>query len=111
MKVFLNGKFVEPRKAKISVLEQGYQYGYGVYDTLRTYHGKISNIDAHLKRLFDSARKVHLEMPLSKAKIRNAVDTLIKVNKITDQRIKIMVAKGIKKPTVSIIFSDLGAYK
>src|SRR3989344_1255711 len=110
MKVFLNGKFVEPRKAKISVLEQGYQYGYGVYDTLRTYHGKISNIDAHLKRLFDSARKVHLEIPLSKSDIRNAVDAVIKVNKIKDKKIKIMVAKGLQKPTVSIIFSGLDAY-
>jgi len=111
MKIFLNNKFVEANKAKVSVLEQGYQYGYGVYDTLRTYNGEISNIDAHLKRLFDSARKINLEMPLSREEIKDAVDKLIEINNIKNNKIKIMVAKGIEKPTVSIVFSDMNKYK
>jgi branched-chain amino acid aminotransferase len=111
MKIFLNNKFVKASKAKISILEQGYQYGYGVFDTLRTYNGKISNIDAHLKRLYNSAKKINLEIPLSKKEIKNDVNKLIKKNDIKNKKIKIMVAKGIKKSTISIVFSNMNKYE
>jgi len=110
MKIFLNNKFVDAKGAKVGVLDYGYQYGYGVFDTLRTYDGKISNIDAHLKRLFKSAKKVGIKVPISKSDIKRNIEKLIKINKIKNKKIKIMVSKGVKENTISIVYSDMKKY-
>ena len=51
-KIWINGKFVDPDKAKVSVFDRGFMYGDGVFETMRAYAGKVFKLDRHLDRIF-----------------------------------------------------------
>jgi branched-chain amino acid aminotransferase len=62
--ISINGKFVTPRSAKISVLDHGFLFGDSIYEVVRTVNGKLFAADRHLKRLHGSADA--LDMPLQR---------------------------------------------
>ena len=66
---YINGAFVPKEEAKISVYDHGYLYGDGVFEGIRAYNGRIFRLDRHLDRLYDSARYLMLEIPLSKHRV------------------------------------------
>ena len=51
MFVCINGKFLLQNNAVVSAFDNGFLYGDGVYETMRTYQGVIFELDIHLKRL------------------------------------------------------------
>ena len=63
--VYINGLFTPLRNAKISILDRGFCYGDGLFETLRASNGQIFYIEQHIDRLFDSLQKVLIELPLS----------------------------------------------
>ncbi|MBX3459284.1 MAG: aminotransferase class IV [Planctomycetes bacterium] len=63
--ISINGEFIPPDKASISVLDHGFLFGDSVYEVVRTVHGKLFAADRHLRRLHASAAA--LAMPLQRA--------------------------------------------
>ena len=63
LKIWIDGKFYDREDAKISVYDHGLLYGDGVFEGIRVYRGRIFECDAHLRRLFDSARAIRLTPP------------------------------------------------
>jgi D-amino acid aminotransferase len=55
---WLNGKFVDVAKARISPLDRGFLFGEGLFETWRTYRGRPYAIADHLERMAGSARKI-----------------------------------------------------
>lgn len=94
MKVFLNGKFVVARKAKISVFDHGFLYGDGVYETLRTYGGKVWQIPLHLRRLQKSAAMIGIRLPWSLSQLRDWILLTVKKNGFRESRIRLTVTRG-----------------
>jgi branched-chain amino acid aminotransferase len=115
MFVFLNGKFVKEDEACVSVFDHGFMFGDGVYETLRTYGGKVSQLEDHLKRLKKSADFLGLKCSLSLVGVRGAILKLVKMNGFGEARIRIMITRGqngmdfssCKKPTVVIAAWEL----
>ena len=64
MWIFLNDRFVPREEARISVFDHGFLYGDGVYETLRSYDGRIFMLQQHLERLQRSAASVGLDIPI-----------------------------------------------
>lgn len=60
---FVNGRFSPLAEATVSVEDRGFQFGDGIYEVIRTYHGKPFHLDAHLARLERSARAIELPLP------------------------------------------------
>lgn len=60
--VLMDGEPVDADRASISVLDVGFQRGYGCFEALRVYQGKAFRQEAHLDRLARSAAKLHLPM-------------------------------------------------
>ena len=48
-KVYINGAMVAKEDAVISVYDHGLLYGYGVFEGLRSYAGKVFRIEAHIE--------------------------------------------------------------
>ena len=48
MFVCINGKFLLQNNAVVSAFDNGFLYGDGVYETMRTYQGVIFELDIHL---------------------------------------------------------------
>ncbi|MBW9223006.1 branched-chain-amino-acid transaminase [Methanothermococcus sp. SCGC AD-155-E23] len=95
MKVYLNGKFVEKEEAKISVYDHGLLYGDGVFEGIRAYDGVIFKLKEHIDRLYDSAKSILLEIPLSKEEMEEVVVETVRVNKLRDAYIRLVVTRGI----------------
>lgn len=75
--VNVNGQITDAAHAAISVLDHGFLYGEGVYETLRTYNGEPFLFERHMKRLRDSAGMIVLGVPFSDAEfLKRCLDTM-----------------------------------
>jgi len=120
VKVYLNGKFVEQRQAVVSVFDHGLLYGDGVFEGIRAYNGLIFKLREHVDRLFESAHTIMLKMPMSKPALVDVVKQSVRVNKLRDAYIRLVVTRGVgdlgldprkcKAPTVFVIADKIELY-
>lgn len=92
--VFLNGLFIPLASARVSVLDRGFSYGDGLFETMRSYEGKIFRLDAHLRRLYQSLDLIYLSVPMTVGEMKSAVrETLIR-NRHSDSMIRLTISRG-----------------
>jgi branched-chain amino acid aminotransferase len=94
LKVSINGKLFDKEDAKISVYDHGLLYGDGVFEGLRSYGGRVFRLEAHLQRLWDSAKAIWLEIPITREAMAQAVAETLRANKIEDGYIRLVVTRG-----------------
>ncbi|MBV9123239.1 MAG: branched-chain-amino-acid transaminase [Planctomycetes bacterium] len=119
-KVYINGKLFDKAEARISVYDHGLLYGDGVFEGIRIYEGKVFRLREHIDRLYESARHIYLEIPLSKDKMAEAITSTVQANARRDGYIRVVVTRGagylgldIRKttdPQVIIIVDDISLY-
>ncbi len=120
MKVWLNGEILEKDEAKISVYDHGTLYGDGVFEGIRIYNGRIFQSEAHLDRLFTSARYIRLSIPYSKQELHEATLEAMRADNRTDGYVRLVVTRGAGTlglspfrcpvPNVFIIVDDIAMY-
>ena len=94
-KIYINGKLYDKEDAKISVYDHGLLYGDGVFEGMRSYGGKVFRLDEHLDRLWDSAKAIWLEIPMTREADGQGRSTRrCKVNGIKDGYIRLVVTRG-----------------
>ena len=71
MKIFLDGKLVDKKDAKVSVFDHGFLYGDGVFEGIRSYGCLIFKLKEHIDRLYESAHSITLKVPMTKKQIEN----------------------------------------
>jgi D-alanine transaminase len=92
---FLNGRFMPLAQALVSVEDRGFQFGDGVYEVVRTYHGVPFQLDAHLARLERSAKAIGLAMPYQAKDWRGFVAEGLKQGGYEDSKVYIQVTRGV----------------
>jgi branched-chain amino acid aminotransferase len=120
LRIWIDGALVDKSQAKLSVYDHGLLYGDGVFEGLRVYNGRVFEADAHLRRLFASARAIHLKMPYSHRELAEAMDQTVKVNNFRDCYIRLVVTRGAgclglnpnkcERPCVFIIADKIELY-
>ena len=90
--VYLSGALVPRSQARISPFDLGFLYGYGLFETMRAYSGRIFRLDKHLGRLRQSAALIGL--PLDAFDLGKACYDALKANKLDDARIRLTVSMG-----------------
>jgi branched-chain amino acid aminotransferase len=120
MKIFIDGKYLNERDAKISVFDHGLLYGDGVFEGIRAYNGRVFKLKEHIDRLFYSAKAILLEIPMTHAELMKATVETIRANKLRDCYVRLVVTRGVgnlglnprscKKPTVIIIAGKIQVY-
>ena len=93
-KVFLNDKLVDIDKACIAVSDSGFLWGAGLFETMRSYNGVVFGLKDHLDRLFFSANSLSIEHSYAREYITDAIYKLLKVNKLTDARLRLTLTGG-----------------
>src|SRR5438128_7112060 len=93
-KVYLNGKLIDKADAKISVYDHGLLYGDGVFEGIRVYDGKVFRLREHVDRLFESARAIKLEVPLTREQLVEAIASTVKANNKKDGYVRPIVTRG-----------------
>ncbi len=111
--VYVNGEFVEKSRASVSVFDHGVLYGDGVFEGIRAYNGNVFKLDEHVERLFNSAKIIHLDIPLSRHETAEAIMETVRKNELRDAYIRVVVTRGAgdlgvdpstcKAPTLFII--------
>jgi len=94
LQIYINGTLYNKEEAKISVYDHGLLYGDGVFEGIRSYGGKVFHLDDHLDRLWNSAKAIILEIPVTKAEMAKAIVDTLDVNKIKDGYIRVVVTRG-----------------
>jgi len=120
MIIYLDGKFVPEEEAKVSVFDHGLLYGDGVFEGIRAYNGRVFRLTEHLVRLYNSAKAILLEIPMSLEEMEEAVLETLRRNKLKDAYIRLVVTRGkgdlgldpqkCCKPTVFIITDAISLY-
>ncbi len=120
MKIWLDGKLVDKSEAKITVFDHGLLYGDGVFEGIRAYNGRVFRLEEHIRRLFDSARAIILNMPWTVEEVCQFTCDTVKANGLKDGYIRLVVTRGegelglnpylCPKPSMFIIASSIQLY-
>ena len=118
--IFMNDRLVPEEEARVSVFDHGLLYGDGVFEGLRSYSGRVFRLDAHLDRLWASARAIALEIPLAKDVVAKAVNDTLAANKLVDGYVRLVITRGAgslgldpnrtKNPQVIVIADTISLY-
>src|SRR5947207_10815691 len=95
LKIWLDGALVDKSEAKVSVYDHGLLYGDGVFEGIRVYNGKIFECDAHIRRLYDSAKAVRLKIPVGPAELKSIMEETVKANGFNECYIRVVVTRGV----------------
>jgi len=95
LKIWLNGELVDKADAKISVFDHGLLYGDGVFEGIRVYNGRVFELQAHIKRLYESAKAIRLEIQMSQQKLIDAIEKTVQANDVVNGYIRLVVTRGI----------------
>lgn len=95
LKIYIDGNFYDQVDAKISVFDHGLLYGDGVFEGIRFYNDRVFRLDEHIDRLWDSARVIALELPMSKSELIAAILETIRQNDLHDGYIRLIVTRGM----------------
>lgn len=120
MKIYMNGRLVPERDAKVSVFDHGLLYGDGVFEGIRAYSGRVFMLDEHIDRLYRSAKAIAMQIPMTPAQMARAVVKTCAANRIRDGYVRLVVTRGVgelglnpylcKKPQVIIIAAAIQLY-
>ena len=95
LKIWLNGRLVDEADAKVSVFDHGLLYGDGVFEGIRVYSRRVFELEAHLRRLYESAKAIRLDVPMQKTELTSAIERTVEANGIVDGYIRLVVTRGV----------------
>ena len=118
--IYLDGEFVPKEQAVVSIFDHGLLYGDGVFEGIRAYHNRVFKLDEHVDRLYDSAKSLALEIPISKAEMQEVVLETCRRNDLRDAYIRLVVTRGVgdlgldprncPRPTIFCIAASIQLY-
>ena len=93
--IFLNGQFVPEERAVVSVLDRGFLYGDGLFETMRIFNGKPFRWREHLERFQNGAEFLKIKLPFDPEALRGFVEELIEKNNLPDALLRMTLSRGI----------------
>src|SRR6184192_418903 len=118
--IYVDGKFYSEGEAKVSVFDHGLLYGDGIFEGIRFYNGRVFRLEQHLERLWNSARSICLDIPMTRQEMTKALLETIRQNHLRDGYIRLVVTRGVgnlglnpeqcKNPSVIIIAATIALY-
>ncbi len=119
-KIYIDGQFYSEANAKVSVFDHGLLYGDGIFEGIRFYNGRVFRLEEHLKRLWDSAHSIRLEIPMTQREMTEALLETIRQNNLREGYVRLLVTRGVgnlglnpeqcKNPSVIIIAATIALY-
>jgi branched-chain amino acid aminotransferase len=120
MKIYIDGKYYDEKDAAISVFDHGLLYGDGIFEGIRIYNGKIFKLAEHVRRLFDSAKGIYLDIGMTPKAMERVLLETVAINRKKDGYIRLVVTRGdgplgidpfkCPKTKVIIIVGDISIY-
>ena len=93
--VFLNGQFVPEAQAVVSVLDRGFLYGDGIFETMRVVRGNPFRWAEHMERFQRGAAFLKIQSPFAPDELFAHVRRLIELNALPDSLLRITLSRGV----------------
>ena len=95
--ISINGELFKRDEAKVSVFDSGYILGDGVWEGIRLHNGKLFHIERHMKRLYEGAKALDMDIGISAGQMVDRIYGTCKANEMqSGVHIRLMVTRGIK---------------
>ncbi len=113
---YINGRWVHPNEATISINDVAVLRGYSAFESLRTYDRHPFHLDEHLQRLYRSAAMIDLEIPFPREFVTGLVREAIERNSYKHASIRLLVTGGVSEdgvmpsdqPGLAVLVTELG---
>ena len=93
----INGELVHRSQAVVSVFDSGFILGDGIWEGLRVHRGRIPFLGRHLKRLWEGAKALDLDIGLTQDDMAQRLYDTLLANQMEDHvHIRLMVSRGVK---------------
>ena len=99
--IWMNGKMVPWREAKVHVLTHALHYASAVFEGERAYGGKVFKLREHNQRLIESGKMLGFDVPYTVEQLDAATDEVLKANNITDGYVRPIAWRGSEQMGVS----------
>lgn len=96
--VWIQGQVVPAAEASVSVFDRGLLYGDGLFETMRSYQGRVFALEEHRARMLRSARELGIPMP--RLDWRRGIERLLAANRLMDRdaSVRITLTRGAGPP-------------
>ena len=118
--IYIDGQWYDRNNAKISVFDHGLLYGDGVFEGMRVYGGKTFKLKQHVDRLYDSAKAILLEVPISKEEMIAVTEEGVRRSGLKEAYLRHVVTRGVgdlgldprkcPKASIFIIFDTIALW-
>lgn len=100
--VFYNGAIVESGQCKVSHLDRGLMYGFGLFETMRGTNGQVIRLERHLERLFLGSDFLGIQAEMDFGYWTEAIHGLLEQNGLayTDSYVRITLTGGLAAMTL-----------
>jgi len=113
---YIDGRWVHPNEATISINDVAVLRGYCAFEALRTYNRRPFHLDTHLERLYRSASLLELDIPYTRDDIAAIIQEIIARNPYTHAMLRLLVTGGESedgvmpsgKPVLAVLITPLG---
>jgi len=93
--IYIDGQWYDRNNAKISVFDHGLLYGDGVFEGMRVYGGKTFKLKQHVDRLYDSAKAILLEVPISEDEMMAVTEEGVRRSGLKEAYLRHVVTRGV----------------
>lgn len=94
MKIYLDGQFVSKDDAKVSVFDHGFLYGDGIFEGIRVYNRRIFRLEAHITRLYRSAKAIWMVPPHTPEEMARIIQDTVRANELENGYIRVIISRG-----------------
>ena len=90
---WVNGRLVAPEEPAVSVLDPGFMYGEGLFETMRAYGGRVFRLNQHLARMQEAAAEVGLQEQAGRLRSQHVTEAL-SASGLADASVRVTVTRG-----------------
>jgi D-alanine transaminase len=94
---YVNGRYVNHRKAVVHIEDRGYQFADGVYEVCEVRYGYIVDLTRHLNRLERSLRELSIKWPMSRLALTGIIRETVRRNYIFNGMFYLQITRGVAK--------------
>lgn len=95
--VYVNGEYMAPEDAKISIFDRGFLFADSVYEVMGVLDNRLVDFDAHVARLNRSLGELGIPVPMTYEEIRDVQHELAKRNNIKEGMVYMQVTRGVEE--------------
>lgn len=95
---YVNGQFVAPEDAKISIFDWGFLHSDATYDVAHVWQGKFFRLGDHIDRFFASMDRLRLDPGRTLEQVREVMHECVRRSGLRDAYVEVLCTRGLPQP-------------